>query len=99
VHVMPYSDTTAYHVLWSDVVLIEGPAIGQTLEPIAEKVEAPVAKKSAAVAPKAKRAPKAKTVAKAAAKKAAAKKAAPKAEAATEKKPAAKKAARKKTGE
>ena len=36
VHVMPYSDASTYHVLWSDVVLIEGPAIGHTLEPIAE---------------------------------------------------------------
>ncbi len=36
VHVMPYSDASTYHVLWSDVVLIESPAIGQSLEPIAE---------------------------------------------------------------
>jgi large subunit ribosomal protein L4 len=35
-HVMPYSDVSTYHVLWSDVVVIEGGAIGQTLEPIAE---------------------------------------------------------------
>ena len=35
-HVMPYSDVSTYHVLWSDVVVIEAPAIGQTLEPIAE---------------------------------------------------------------
>src|SRR5690348_9398365 len=27
VHVMPYSDVSTYHVLWSDVVLIEGGAI------------------------------------------------------------------------
>jgi large subunit ribosomal protein L4 len=40
-HVMPYSDVSTYHVLWSDVVLIESAAIGQDLAPIAE-VEAPV---------------------------------------------------------
>jgi large subunit ribosomal protein L4 len=37
VHVMPYSDVSTYHLLWSDVVLIEAPAIGQTLAPIAEE--------------------------------------------------------------
>jgi large subunit ribosomal protein L4 len=36
VHVMPYSDASTYHILWSDAVLIEGGAIGQQLEPIAE---------------------------------------------------------------
>ena len=36
VHVMPYSDVSTYHLLWSDVVLIEGAAIGHTLAPIAE---------------------------------------------------------------
>jgi large subunit ribosomal protein L4 len=35
-HVMPYSDVSTYHLLWSDVVLIESGAIGQSLEPIAE---------------------------------------------------------------
>ena len=30
VHVMPYSDVSTYHILWSDVVLIEAGAIGQT---------------------------------------------------------------------
>jgi len=35
-HVMPYADVSTYHVLWSDVVVIEGSAIGQALEPIAE---------------------------------------------------------------
>ena len=28
VHVMPYSDVSTYHILWSDVVLIEASAIG-----------------------------------------------------------------------
>jgi len=36
VQVMPYSDVSAYHLLWSDVVLVEGGAIGQDLEPVAE---------------------------------------------------------------
>jgi large subunit ribosomal protein L4 len=29
VHVMPYQDVSTYHILWSDVVLIEAGAIGQ----------------------------------------------------------------------
>ena len=33
VHVMPYSDVSTYHILWSDVVLIESSALGATLEP------------------------------------------------------------------
>ncbi len=85
VHVMPYGDASAYHVLWSDVVLIEGTAIGHTLAPIAEKEAAP-ARKAKATTAKAS-APKAK----AAAKKTTAKKAAT-----TDKKPAAKKSAKKK---
>jgi large subunit ribosomal protein L4 len=49
VHVLPYSDVSTYHVLWSDVVLIESSAIGQTLEPIAESGDAPApARKRAA---------------------------------------------------
>jgi len=36
VHVMPYSDVSTYHVLWSDVVLIEASALGHTLEPLGE---------------------------------------------------------------
>ncbi|MFL5576099.1 MAG: 50S ribosomal protein L4 [Gemmatimonadaceae bacterium] len=40
-HVMPYSDVSTYHILWSDVVLIEGSAIGQELAPIAEAETAP----------------------------------------------------------
>jgi large subunit ribosomal protein L4 len=92
VHVMPYSDVSTYHILWSDYVLIEAGALGQTLDPIVEREEAPAAKKSAA-----KKAPAAK---KAAAKKApAAKKAAKKAPAAeAAEKPVAKKAAAKKKG-
>ncbi len=40
VHVMPYSDVSTYHILWSDVVLIEAGAIGQALAPMAERDEA-----------------------------------------------------------
>jgi large subunit ribosomal protein L4 len=89
VHVMPYSDASAYHVLWSDVVLIEGTAIGHTLAPIAEKEAAPARKSKATAAKTAApaRAPKAK---------AAAKKAAPKAAATTDKKPAAEQSAKQK---
>src|ERR687884_1811519 len=32
VHVMPYSDVSTYHILWSDVVLIESAALGAALE-------------------------------------------------------------------
>lgn len=86
VHVMPYSDASAYHVLWSDVVLIEAGAIGQSLAPIAEKEAIPAKKtKAAAKSAAPKSAPKAK---------AAAKKAAPKAEGTTAKKPAARKSAK-----
>ena len=46
VHVMPYSDSSTYHILWSDVVLVEAGAIGQTLDPIAEDAPAPVARKA-----------------------------------------------------
>src|ERR671932_2856721 len=41
VHVMPYSDVSAYHILWSDVVVIEASALGHVLEPIAESEQAP----------------------------------------------------------
>ena len=49
-HVMPYSDSSTYHILWSDVVLVEAGAIGTTLPPIAETAPAPVAKKARPVA-------------------------------------------------
>jgi large subunit ribosomal protein L4 len=32
-HVMPFRDVSTYHVLWSDVVVIEGGALGDELEP------------------------------------------------------------------
>jgi len=71
VHVLPYSDVSAYHILWSDVVVIEGTAIGQTLEPIPDTEPAPRAKK----APKAELQSAAPSNKKAAAKKSAPKKA------------------------
>ena len=100
VHVMPYSDVSTYHILWSDVVLIESGALGNGLEPIAgEEVEAPreskrpaakkAAKKAAPAKAAAKRAP-AKKAAKRAAKKSTAKKAA--------KRPTAKRGGKKKRG-
>ena len=84
VHVMPYNDVSTYHVLWSDIVLIEAGALGQTLAPIAEREAAPEKPKRntpAKSAPAAKKAaaPKKKVAAKKAAKKAPAKKAAKKA--------------------
>ena len=96
VHVMPYADVSTYHILWSDVVLIEAGAIGHTLEPIAERDEAAPKRTAAkkAAAPKAEKAPaKSAAAKKAPAKKAAAKKAPAKkapAKAAAAKKPAAK---------
>jgi large subunit ribosomal protein L4 len=45
VHVMPYTDSSTYHILWSDVVLVEAGALGTTLEPLANDKPAPVAKK------------------------------------------------------
>jgi len=75
VHVMPYSDVSTYHILWSDVVLIEATALGHSLSPINE---APLpAREKRAAKPAAK--PAARTAAKnTAAKKAPAKKAAAK---------------------
>src|SRR5918912_4630081 len=46
VHVMPYSDVSTYHVLWSDVVLIESAALGHTLEPVAEEEPAEAPKRA-----------------------------------------------------
>src|SRR3954470_22255049 len=77
VHVMPYSDVSTYHILWSDVVLIEAGALGQSLDPIAEEraEERPAratknvaARKTTKPAPAAKKAAAKKTPAKKAAK-------------------------------
>src|SRR5438270_5449160 len=37
VHVMPYSDSSTYHILWSDAVLVEAGGLGQSLERVAEQ--------------------------------------------------------------
>lgn len=106
--VQPYSDASTYDLIWSDVVLVEGPAIGHDLAPVAEKavekvkVKKASAKKSPAKAEKAAAKAEAKEAKKATAKKvakksaatSAAKKSAPKA--AAKKAPAKKKAAAKK---
>ncbi len=83
-HVMPFSDASTYHILWSDVVLVESGAIGESLAPVAEgeKTARTPAKKTAAK--------------KTAAKKTAAKKSAPK-KSAAKKAPAARKSVAKKT--
>ena len=106
-HVMPYADVSTYHVLWSDVVLIESNALGYTLDAVDEKPRAarPKSETKSRGAEKAER-----KTAKAAAKssnahktarkaaKAANKSAKPKAAAKSAKKPAAKKSAGKKKG-
>jgi large subunit ribosomal protein L4 len=111
VEVLPYADASTYDVLWSDVVLVEAPAIGHELAPVTEKavekvkVKKPAARKAApkaeaeaeaGSAPKAKAAARKPAAPKAAAKKPAAKKAAKPAAKAAAKKPAAKKPAAKK---
>jgi large subunit ribosomal protein L4 len=71
VHVMPYTDSSTYHILWSDVVLVEAGALGQALEPVKGETPAPVQKRARPAADVAKGERKvAKRAAKAAAKKA-----------------------------
>jgi large subunit ribosomal protein L4 len=82
-HVMPYSDVSTYHILWSDVVIVEASAFG--VGEIAEKTEASETQKK----PAARKAAAKKTGRKTVAKKTVAKKS-------TAKKAAAKKAAKKK---
>src|SRR4051812_5561943 len=53
VHVMPYSDVTTYHILWSDVVLIESEALGDKLDAVAESEEVKAAAPKASSKPKA----------------------------------------------
>ena len=99
VHVLPYSDVSTYHILWSDVVLIEAGAIGHTLAPVAETEAAPRVKtekksrpaKAAKTAEEREEESEKKSARKTAAKKAAAKKA-PAAKKSTAKKAAARKA-------
>jgi large subunit ribosomal protein L4 len=45
-HVMPFSDASTYHILWSDVVLIESGAIGESLSPVAD-ADKPAKKRAA----------------------------------------------------
>jgi len=45
VQILPYHEVSTYHLLWSDVVLIEAGALGQTLEPVPEKESSPVARR------------------------------------------------------
>jgi large subunit ribosomal protein L4 len=110
VEVMPYSDVSAYHLLWSDVVLVEGGALGQDLEPVTEtepkeRKRRPAKKARRAEArddeaPAARKKQSARKTAKPAARKAGAKKTARKAatKSAAERAPARKKAAPKKKG-
>jgi len=90
VHVMPYADVSTYHILWSDVVLIESGALGSQLEPV-EGDEGDEARPKRSAAKSARKA----------ASKAGAKKAATRGAGAAKKKaakrPAAKKAAAKKS--
>ena len=98
-HVIPYSDVSTYHVLWSDVVLVESSALGIKLEPVAERERAPRPKASRPAAKAATEEPKVTaktaTAAKSTARKAGARKTAAKRKTA---KPAAKRATAKKTG-
>ena len=103
-HVMPYADVSTYHVLWSDVVLIESNALGYQLDTVEEKPRAARPKSesksrgAAKAEAKAERGAARKSAAKKSAHKAVAKSAKPKAEAKSAKKPAAKKSAGKKKG-
>jgi large subunit ribosomal protein L4 len=97
-HVMPYADVSTYHILWSDVVLVESNALGYELGTVVEKPRTARAKPEG----KSHRAEKAEAKAEAeAAKKSAAKKTTHKAEAKAAKpkaKTARKSAAKKSTG-
>jgi large subunit ribosomal protein L4 len=106
-HVMPYADVSTYHILWSDVVLIESNALGYELSAVEEKPRAarPKSETKSRGAAKAERKT-ARTEAKSASAhkaarkgaKAAGRSAKPKAAAKTAKKTSAKKSAGKKKG-
>jgi large subunit ribosomal protein L4 len=101
-HVMPYADVSTYHILWSDVVLVESSALGYQLETVDEKPRAarPKSESKSAGATKAEakaeRSAAKKSAAKKATRKAGAKSAKPKAK--TAKKSVAKKSTGKKKG-
>ncbi|MEX2109716.1 MAG: 50S ribosomal protein L4 [Gemmatimonadaceae bacterium] len=99
-HVMPYADVSTYHILWSDVVLVESNALGYELASVEEKPRAarPKAESKSRGAAKAEAKTEKKTARKTAASKtahkAAAKSAKPKAAAKKTSGTAAKKSAR-----
>jgi large subunit ribosomal protein L4 len=101
-HVMPYADVSTYHILWSDVVLVESNALGYDLGTVEEKPRAAKpraegqSRGAAKAEAKAQRGAAKKSAAKKTAHKAEAKTERPKAKAKTAKKPAAKKSAGKK---
>ena len=100
VHVLPYVEASTYDVLWSDVVLIEAPAIGEALTPIAEKEAAPPRRakvQSAAPKKSARKAAKAESKASATKAKVASKASAKSAKASSRARSAAKKSASKKS--
>ncbi|HXQ77346.1 MAG TPA: 50S ribosomal protein L4, partial [Gemmatimonadaceae bacterium] len=80
-HVMPYADVSTYHILWSDVVLVESSALGYQLDAVEEKREAGGGKREAARGTSARAAKAEAKAERGAAKKSAAKKTARKAEA------------------
>src|SRR3954470_17893053 len=87
VHVMPYSDVSTYHILWSDVVLIEAEALGEKLDAVEESADVKAAAKKSAAKAEAKPA----AAKKSSVKKPAKVEAKAKTKAKAEKKPAAKK--------
>jgi large subunit ribosomal protein L4 len=101
-HVMPYADVSTYHILWSDVVLVESNALGYELAAVDEKPRTAKpraegkSRGAAKAEAKAERTAAKKSAAKKTTHKAEAKSAKPKAKAA--KKTAAKKSAGKKKG-
>ncbi|HEX4683749.1 MAG TPA: 50S ribosomal protein L4 [Gemmatimonadaceae bacterium] len=103
VHVMPYSDVSTYHILWSDVVLIESAALGNGMEPLAGEPEEPqdaaregTSRQSSRSAPPVRKTPAKKTPARKASARSA-KRGATSAKGAAKKTPVAKKAAKKAT--
>ena len=96
-HVMPFADASTYAILWSDVVLVESGAIGESLAPVpeGEKAVRKAAPKKTTTATKAAPAGKKATTARKSAKKKTAKKTAAKKTAKKTAKKAAKKTAKK----
>ena len=97
VHVMPFTDSSTYHILWSDVVLVEAGAIGETLAPVQETAAPLPTRERVVVERPAKRAAAPAKAAKSPARKAAKKKTAKTAAKSAAKKPSAKKSTAKKS--